>query len=137
MRTRSSPSVSPSRYGYTSRKTSSQSAMHSLGLVRVDPIGIFGRVGCLGEEVPALSEAEQPTLQAFSSPVEPRHHRADGDVEDLGDLLVREVLDVGEQDGQAEVLREVFQRPLDLVVGEQIEQRVLGAATGLDATDPL
>src|SRR6476661_3400029 len=116
MRTRSSPSVSPSRYVYTSRKTSSQSAMHSLGLVRVDPFGIFGRVGCLGEEVPALSEAEQPTLQPFSSPMEARHHRADRDVEDLGDLLVREALDVGEQDSDSELLGEILERLLHLVV---------------------
>jgi hypothetical protein len=71
---------------------------------------------------------EQPLLQRLSSPVQPAHHRADRDVEDLGDLLVREPSDVGEQDGHAEDLRQVLDRLLHLGVAEGVHQLVLGAA---------
>ncbi len=84
-------------------------------------------------------EAEQPTLQPFSSPVEPTHHGADRDLEDLGDLLVGEALDVGEEHGHPELLRQVLERLLHLRVGEPLEQLVLCASTGqsgLEAAEP-
>src|ERR687896_347332 len=60
----------------------------------------------------------QPLLESPSSPMQARHHRAHGDVEDLGDLLVGEPLHVRQEDGQAELLRQGRQRVLDVLVGE-------------------
>ena len=45
-----------------------------------------------------------PSAAAFF-PVQPAHHGTDRDVEDLGDLLVGEALDVGEQHGHAGTAR--------------------------------
>ena len=78
-------------------------------------------------------------LSAFSSPMQPAHHRADRNVEDLGDLLVREALDVGQQHRHAELLGQRLEGLLHLGVGEPVEQLVLGAATGqrrLEAAEP-
>ena len=66
-----------------------------LGIVRPRPVG----------EPPLDGELVQLLLQRLSSPVQPAHHGADRDVEDLGDLLVGEALDVGEQHGHAEAAR--------------------------------
>ena len=68
--------------------------------------------------------------------MEPRHHRPDRDVEDLGDLLVRETLDIGEQHGHPELLGQRLERLLDLVVGEAVEQLVLGAAAERRRLEP-
>ena len=59
--------------------------------------------------------------QLASTTVEPRHDGADGDVEDLGDLLVLEALDVGQQHGHAELLGEGLEGRLDLAFGDLIE----------------
>src|SRR5438045_4123572 len=77
------------------------------------------------------TELEQRALERLSSTMEPAHHRADGNVEDLGDLLVGEALDVGEQHGHAKRLRQRLQRLLHLGVGEEVENLLLGAATCL------
>jgi hypothetical protein len=70
--------------------------------------------------------------------MQPRHHGTDRDVEDLGDLLVREPLHVGEEDREPEVLGQVLEGLLDLVVGEQIEELLLGrqAAGRLERPEP-
>src|SRR2546423_2188169 len=52
------------------------------------------------------TELEQRLLQRLSSTVEPAHDRSDRDLEDLGDLLVRETLDIGQQHGHPELLGE-------------------------------
>ena len=55
-------------------------------------------VHCPGDAPASLDgELIQLLLHRLSSPVEAGHHRADRDVEDLGDLLVGEPLDVGQQ----------------------------------------
>ena len=60
--------------------------------------------------------------------MQPTHHRAYRDVEDLGDLLVREAFDIGQQDGHAELLGERLQRLFDIGLGEVVEHLLLGAA---------
>ena len=72
----------------------------------------------------------QRALHRFSSPMESRHHGADRDVEHLGDLLVREPLDVGEEHRESEVVRELLERLLHLVVGEEVEKLLLGRHAG-------
>jgi hypothetical protein len=59
--------------------------------------------------------------------MQPAHDCSDGDVEDLGDLLVRESLDVAEQDRYPELLGKRLDGLLDLDVGEAVEDLVLGA----------
>jgi hypothetical protein len=51
-----------------------------------------------------------------------RHHRADGDLQDSGDLLVGEVLHVPEHHGAAEALREPVEgaQHLLLTAGELV-----------------
>ena len=44
--------------------------------------------------------------------MQPGHHRPDRGAHDLGDLLVREALDVGQVDGQPEVRGQRLQSPL-------------------------
>src|SRR5690606_23353658 len=110
---RSSSVSSPSRNWYSSRKVSLQSdIVRSCSGVGASGAGDrVGRGRSLGQRIgePVRGGVvEQRLLQRLSSPVQPAHHGADGDVEDLGDLLVGEALDVGQQDGHAEVLREVL-----------------------------
>src|SRR6266513_4014178 len=62
--------------------------------------------------------------------MQPAHYRTDGNIEDLGDLLVRKTLDIGQQDGDAELLGQRLDRLFHLGVAEPIEELVLGAATG-------
>src|SRR5919106_4842148 len=115
MAARRSSVSSPSRKPYSSWRASLQSDM---GVVR----GGSSQVALHGELV-------QPLLERLSSPMETTHHRTNRDVEDLGDLLVGEPLDVGQQHRHAEVLGQRLQRLLHLGVGEPLEQLVLGAAT--------
>ena len=71
--------------------------------------------------------------------MESGHHGTDRNVEHLGDLLVGEALHIGEQHGQTERLRKVVERLLDVVIGDQVEQLVLGRTArrrGLDRSDP-
>ena len=49
---------------------------------------------------------------------QPRLHRPDRDLQDLGDLLVGETLEIPEADDRPELGGELLQRPLDLVVQE-------------------
>src|SRR5690242_11761382 len=103
---------SPSRYSYTrwiacSQSIWSRSAPHGTADAR--------------RQVPFLRVFEQPLLQLSSSAMDATHHGADGNVEDLGDLLVGEALDVGEDHGHPELLRQRLEGLLDLVVGECIE----------------
>src|SRR5918995_1808973 len=90
----------------------------------------LGGCGLCCREAPRLGELVQRALHRFSSPVKPRHHGADRDVEHLGDLLVREALHVGEDHRQPEVVGQFLERPLDLVIGEQVEELVLGRLAG-------
>ena len=50
------------------------------------------------------------------------HDGTDRGVHDLGDLLVRQALDIGIVDDHAEVFGQFLQRGLDLVVGEGVER---------------
>ena len=52
-------------------------------------------------------------LQPPSPAIEARHDRADRDVEDVGDLAVREALNIGQEFHLAELDRQLFQRRLD------------------------
>ena len=67
-------------------------------------------------------------MKLFSSPVESAHDRADGNVEDLGDLGVGETLHIGQQNRDAVVVGQVFHRLFHLVIDEQPGQLVLDAA---------
>ena len=80
------------------------------------------------DEAALLGKVVQLLLHRFSSPMQPRHHGTDRHVDHFGDLLVRKSFDIGEQDGNPECFRQLFERGLHLVVGEQFEQRVFGAA---------
>src|SRR4051794_39121993 len=85
------------------------------------------------------TELEQRLLERLSSTVQPTHHRADGNVEDLGDLLVREPLDIGQQHRHPKLLRQRLDRLLHLGVGDVVEHLLLGAVTGgggLEAPEP-
>jgi hypothetical protein len=50
--------------------------------------------------------------------MEPAHHGADRHVHDLGDLLVGETLDVGEQHGHPELLGQGLEGGLHHLVGD-------------------
>src|SRR5947209_17864444 len=108
MCTRRSTVSSPSRNEYSSFRESAQSGLRSSTGRRL----LRGQATLGGEVVQRL-------LQRLSSAVQTAHDRTDRDVEDVGDLLVREPLDVGEQHGEAEVLRERLDRFLHLGLGEQ------------------
>src|SRR2546423_7725342 len=118
MCTRRSGVSSPSRNEYSSCSESAHS-------------GFWSSTGCglLGGQATLCGELVQRLLQRLSSAMQPAHHRTDGDVEDLGDLLVRKAFHVGEQHGQPEVLRERLDRTLHLGLGEQVHELVFGAAT--------
>ena len=67
------------------------------------------------------------------------HYRPHRNVHDLGDLLVREPLDVGQQHRHAELLGQRLERLLHDLVGHALEHLGLGRAPdlrGLDATEP-
>ncbi len=57
--------------------------------------------------------------------MDPAHDRPDRNVGDVGYLLVRKTLDVGEQNGYPERFGERLDRPLHLVVGYPLEQFIL------------
>ncbi len=57
-----------------------------------------------------------------SATVQAGHHRADRGAHDLGDLLVREALDIGQIDREPELLRNLLQRRLDIAVGQMLER---------------
>ena len=54
-----------------------------------------------------------------------RHHRADRDAEHLRDLLIGEALDV-EQDGGAELLRQLLERVGHFGIDHLVQQLCLG-----------
>ena len=62
--------------------------------------------------------------------MESAHHRSDGNVEDLGDLLVGETFHVGKHDGHAELLGNGLERLFHLGVGDALEHLGLRAAPG-------
>ena len=68
--------------------------------------------GGVGEQVAQLTAAA----------VQPRHHRADRRAHDVGDLLVREALDVGEVDRHPEVVGQLLESGLHVVVGQPVER---------------
>ena len=68
--------------------------------------------------------------------MEPTHDRADGHIHDLGDLLVGETLDVGEQHGHPELLGQRLQRLLHHLVGDALEHLGLGGAIGGHRLEP-
>ena len=68
--------------------------------------------------------------------MEPTHDRADGHIHDLGDLLVGETLDVGEQHGHAELLRQRLERLLHHLVGDAVEHLGLGRAVRRHRLEP-
>ena len=84
-----------------------------------------------GHETPILRELPQPPLKGLSSPVQPRHDGTDRDVEDVGDLLVGETLQIGEEDRDAEVLRQFLHGLLDVRLDQPVEDPVFGGAGGL------
>src|SRR5262245_64751657 len=104
-------------------------APRSLSMLTSPTGRAIGSVPC--DQSVGRSELEQLLLQRLSSAMEPTHDGSDRDIEDFGDLLVRETLDVGEQHGQPELLGQRLDGAFDLVVGEPIEQFVLGAAPGV------
>src|SRR5438876_2056075 len=90
----------------------------------------------LTDQAACPAKLVQPLLERPSSAVQSAHHRTDGDVEDLGDLLVGETLDVGEEHGHAELLGQLLDRLLHLTLRQVVEQLVLGAAPGGRPLEP-
>src|SRR3954447_151316 len=82
------------------------------------------------------TELEQRLLQRLSSAMQPTHHRAYRDVEDLGDLFVGETLHIGQQHGHAELLGQGLERLFDVGLGEVVEHLLLGAAAGGGCLQP-
>src|SRR5436190_7595154 len=96
-----------------------------------------GRLACwLGEEPPITTELPQPLLELLSSSMEPAHDGPDRDLHDVGDLLVGEPLDVGEQDGHAELLGQRLERLLHDLVRHALEHLGLGRAAGVGGLEP-
>ena len=79
------------------------------------------------DQAASHSHIVQRLLERPSSPVDPAHDRADRHVGDLGDLLVGESLDVGQQHGHPERLGQRLDGRLHVLVGEAVERLVLGA----------
>ena len=73
---------------------------------------------------PTASSA-RPGFQLPPAAMEPRHHRADGDVEDLGGVRVAEVADVDEDDDVAEVVGQRRERGHDRVLREPLDDAIL------------
>src|ERR1700704_3940715 len=78
----------------------------------------------------------QRLLELPSSAMQPTHHCPDGDVHDLGYLYVGEALDVGEEDGHAELLRQRLERLLHQRIRHRIEDFGLGRAVGPGGFEP-
>ena len=94
-------------------------------------VAAHGLVTCSRDGHAALARVVGEQLaQHAAAAVQPGHHRADRRVHDLGDLLVRETLDVGEVDRVAEVVGQLLQGVLDVAVGQVLERLHLG---GLEA----
>ena len=68
--------------------------------------------------------------------MQPTHDRADRHIHDLGDLLVGETLDVGEQHGHPELLGQRLERLLHHLVGDAVEHLGLGRAARLGRLEP-
>src|SRR5437763_2620171 len=81
----------------------------------------------LTDEATLPSKLVQPLLQRPSSAMEPTHHRADGNVENFGDLLVGEAFHVSQQHGDPELLGERVEGLFDLALREVLENLVLRA----------
>ena len=120
------------RSGISPSRNSSQALLERL--VRQSFHGaqvlLVGGSRLVGGEAVGLGVLVQRLLHRLSSPVQAGHHGTDRNVEHLGDLLVGESLHVGEQHGQAERLGQVVERLLDVVVGDQVEELVLGRPAG-------
>ncbi len=86
------------------------------------PAGRPGRA----EVAPAPPVRQESLLQEPASTVETGHHRAEGDLEDVGRLAIREILEVDELDDDPEILREASDRPGDVSVERPVEQLGLG-----------
>jgi hypothetical protein len=74
----------------------------------------------------------QRLLQRFSSPMQPTHYRADGNVEHVGDFFVVKPLHIGQEHRQSEGFREGVDRSLHLGVGERFQGNVFGGAIGFN-----
>ena len=88
--------------------------------------GGVGLVG--GEAAERVGVVFEQVAQLVPAAVQPGHHGADRAVGDLGDLLVREALDVGELDRQPRLRRQRLQRPADRRSGQLVEH--LGLVPG-------
>src|SRR5437763_9714006 len=76
------------------------------GLPRCSPVLSHALQLCISVRYqPSLeSEFEQRLLQRSSSSMQPTHYRTDRNVEDVGNLLIGEALNIREQHGHAELL---------------------------------
>src|SRR5260370_42478273 len=75
----------------------------------------------LREPTEGLSQESPPSR-------EPRHHGADGTPDDLGDLLVRQPLQVREDDHLAEWEREGFEGAGHVAMEHRLEELLVGLA---------
>ena len=157
---RSSSPNSPSRYGSSSRSASLQSnlvlvvapcvmssvrryemprcrfqlprSMLSSRMVPSSPLA------CNTPE--AVGVFRELLLEEPASPEQATHHRADRDVEDVGDLLVGEVLQVGEDHRQPEVDGHRVDGPQHVVGEQPVEEgalRVLGDVGRVPGDEPV
>ena len=74
----------------------------------------------------SLATSASSSRSCLPAAVQPGHHRPDGRIHDLGDLLVREAFDVGVVHRHPELLGQRLQRRLDLGVGQRLQRLDLG-----------
>lgn len=70
--------------------------------------------------------------------METRHHRPDGDVQDLGNLFVGKPLHVGQQDRHPEVFGKFLDCRFHVGIYEVLENLIFGTSGGApDSTAPI
>ena len=79
---------------------------------------------------------EEGLFEELPAAVEPGHHGPDRAVQDLRDLLVREVLQIGQDDDHPVVVRQRLQRLADVVVQNPGEELGLGVGGLLRVVAP-
>ena len=64
--------------------------------------------------------------------MEPAHHGTDRYIQDLGDLFIRKSFDIGQDDGQAERVRQGLDCVLDLRFTEAVDLRLITHLAGVE-----
>src|SRR5690625_1462126 len=83
-------------------------------------------VGTRGHEAPIAGVIFKQLTELPTASVEPRHDCPDRRPHDVGDLLVREALDIGEVDRDPEILGDLLESLLDVRIREMRQRLRLG-----------